>query len=152
VAKTTTIRLGFCLSAVQATALLAATAAGQSRNVTGKALTAIYQLAMAIGDVLVCWTVPMRYREVLEYMHGYLAAYPLGFEVDETGQQYIIADRNGYRLGESPELAMVEGMLKSENEAFTNTTQRKTFRQLIAMFATLPSPDENGKPRAILSE
>jgi hypothetical protein len=106
---------------------------------------------MAIAGVLIFQTVPMRYREVLEYMHGYLAAYPLGFEVDETGQQYIIADRNGYRLGESSDLAMIEGMIKTENEAFTNTTQRKPFRQLIALFATLPSPDENGTPRAILS-
>ena len=78
----------------------------------------------------------MRYREVLEYMHGYLAAYPLGFEADETGQQYIVADRNGYRLGESADLKVVEEMVKAENQAFANTMQRKTFRQLIAMFAS----------------
>jgi hypothetical protein len=77
----------------------------------------------------------MRYREVLEYMHGYLAAYPLGFEADETGQQYIVADRNGYRPGESADLKVVEEMVKAENGAFANTMQRKTFRQLIAMFA-----------------
>jgi hypothetical protein len=79
---------------------------------------------------------PMRYREVLEYMHGYLAAYPLGFEADETGQQLIVADRNGYRLGESADLKVVEEMVKAENEAFANTMQRKTFRELIAMFAS----------------
>ena len=78
----------------------------------------------------------MRYREILEYMHGYLAAYPLGFETDETGQQLIVADRNGYRLGESADLKVVEEMVKAENEAFANTMQRKTFRQLIAMFTS----------------
>ena len=79
---------------------------------------------------------PTRYREVLEYMQGYLAAYPLGFQADETGQQYIVADRNGYRLGESADRDVIEEMVKGENEAFRNTTQRKTFRQLIAMFAS----------------
>jgi len=78
----------------------------------------------------------MRYREILEYMHGYLAAYPLGFETDVTGQQLIVADRNGYRLGESADLKVVEEMVKAENEAFANTMQRKTFRQLIAIFAS----------------
>ena len=95
---------------------------------------------------------PIRYREVLEYMHGYLAAYPLGFEADETGQQYIVADRNGYRLGESSDLKRVEEMVKDENEGFINTTQRKSFGQLIAMFASLPSGDENGKQRVIVSD
>ena len=33
---------------------------------------------------------PIRYREVLEHMQGYLAAYPLGFEADETGQRIIL--------------------------------------------------------------
>jgi hypothetical protein len=79
--------------------------------------------------------VPIRYREVLEYMQGYLAAYPLGFETDETGQQHIVADRNGYRLGESADLEAIEEMVKGENEAFTNSMHRKTFRQLIAIFA-----------------
>ena len=69
-------------------------------------------------------------------MQGYLAAYPLGFEADETGQQHIVADRNGYRLGESGDLEVVAEMVKGENEAFTNNMQRKTFRQLIAMFAS----------------
>jgi hypothetical protein len=78
---------------------------------------------------------PTRYREVLEYMQGFLAAYPLSFEADETGQQQIVADRNGYRLGESPDLEVVEKMVKGENEAFRNNMQRKTFRELIAMFA-----------------
>ena len=78
---------------------------------------------------------PIRYREVLEYMQGYLAAYPLGFEADETGQRNIIADRNGYRLGESVDLEVIGEMVKGENEAFTNNMQRKTFRQLMAMFA-----------------
>jgi hypothetical protein len=77
----------------------------------------------------------IRYREVLEYMQGYLAAYPLGFQADETRQQYIVADRNGYRLGESADLEAIEEMVKGENEAFANTMQRKTFRRLIAMFA-----------------
>ena len=95
---------------------------------------------------------PIRYREILEYMHGYLAAYPLAFEADETGQQYIVADRNGYRLGESSDLKGIEELIKSENEAFTNTTQRKAFGQLIAIFASLPSPDEDGKPRANVSD
>jgi len=93
---------------------------------------------------------PIRYREVLEYMHGYLAAYPLGFQADETGQQYIVADRNGYRLGESSDLKRIEDTVKGENEVFSNTIQRKSFGQLIAMFASLPSPDENGKQRAIV--
>jgi len=79
--------------------------------------------------------VPIRYREVLEYMQGYLAAYPLGFQADETGQRNIVADRNGYRLGESVDLEVVKEMVKGENEAFTNNMQRKTFRQLMAMFA-----------------
>jgi hypothetical protein len=79
---------------------------------------------------------PIRYREVLEHMKGYLAAYPLGFQADETGQRNIVADRNGYRLGESVDLEVIEEMVKGENEAFTNNMQRKTFRQLIAMFAT----------------
>jgi hypothetical protein len=78
---------------------------------------------------------PIRYREVLEYMQGYLAAYPLGFEADETGQRNIVADRNGYRLGESVDLEVIGEMVKGENEAFTNNMQRKTFRQLMAMFA-----------------
>jgi hypothetical protein len=93
---------------------------------------------------------PIRYREVLEYMQGYLAAYPLGFQADATGQQHIVADRNGYRLGESADLKVIEEMVKGENEAFANTMQRKTFRQLIAMFASLTSPDENGKQRAVV--
>jgi len=95
---------------------------------------------------------PIRYREVLEYMHGYLAAYPLGFEADQTAQQYIVADRNGYRLGESSDLKGVEEMVKGENEVFINTTRRKAFVQLIAMFASLPSEGENGKQRAIVSD
>jgi hypothetical protein len=78
---------------------------------------------------------PIRYREVLEYMQGYLAAYPLGFEADETGQRNIVADRNGYRLGESVDLEVIGEMVKGENEAFTNNMQRKTFRELMAMFA-----------------
>jgi hypothetical protein len=82
---------------------------------------------------------PIRYREVLEYMQGYLAAYPLGFQADETGQRNIVADRNGYRLGESVDLEVVEEMVKGENEAFRNNMQRKTFRQLIAMFASSSS-------------
>jgi hypothetical protein len=68
-------------------------------------------------------------------MQGFLAAYPLSFEADETGQQQIVADRNGYRLGESADLEVVEKMVKGENEAFRNKMQRKTFRELIAMFA-----------------
>jgi hypothetical protein len=79
---------------------------------------------------------PIRYREVLEYMQGYLAAYPLGFQADETGQQHIIADRNSYRLGESVDLEVIEKLVKGENEAFTNTMQRKIFRQLIAILAS----------------
>ena len=78
----------------------------------------------------------IRYREILEYMQGYRAAYPLGFQADETGQQHIVADRNGYRLGESSDLAAIQEMVKSENEAFTNNIQPKTFRELIAMFAS----------------
>ena len=93
---------------------------------------------------------PIRYREVLEYMRGYLAAYPLGFQADDTGQQHIVADRNGYRLGESADLKVIAEMVKGENEAFANTMQRKTFRQLIAMFPSLTSPDENGKQRAVV--
>ena len=77
---------------------------------------------------------PIRYREVLEYMQGFLAAYPLSFQADETGQQYIVADKNGYRLGESSDLKRIEEMVKDENEAFANTMRRKTFGQLIAMF------------------
>ena len=92
---------------------------------------------------------PIRYREVLEYMQGFLAAYPLSFESDETLHQYIAADRNNYRLGESSDLTMMEEMVKGENEAFAKSMQRKTFRQLIAMFASLPSPDERGKQSAI---
>ena len=82
---------------------------------------------------------PIRYREVLEYMQGFLAAYPLGFQADETGQQHIVTDRNGYRLGESADLELIEEMVKGENEAFTNNMQRKTFRELIAMFASSSS-------------
>ena len=52
------------------------------------------------------------------------------------GSELIVADRNGYRLGESADLEVVEEMVKAENEAFANTMQRKTFRQLIAMFAS----------------
>ncbi|MFY9986376.1 MAG: hypothetical protein WAK31_16555, partial [Chthoniobacterales bacterium] len=61
---------------------------------------------------------------------------PLSFQADETGQQHIVADRNGYRLGESADLKVTEEMVKGENEAFANTMQRKTFRQLIAMLAS----------------
>jgi hypothetical protein len=107
---------------------------------------------MVIGCLLVFRTMPIRYREVLEYMQGFLAAYPLGFQADETGQQYIVADRNGYRLGESSDLKRIEEMVKGENEVFSNTMQRKTFGRLIAMFASLPSPDENGKQRTIVSD
>ena len=69
-------------------------------------------------------------------MQGYLAAYPLGFQADETGQQHIVADRNGYRLGESADLKMLEEMVKGENEAFAKSMQPKSFRELIAMFAS----------------
>ena len=103
------------------------------------------RLATVTGYLLVFQTMPIRYREVLEYMHGYLAAYPLGFEAGETEQQYIVADRNSYRLGESSDLKRIEEIVKSENEVFTNSMQRKTFGQLIAMFASLPSADEIGK-------
>jgi hypothetical protein len=72
---------------------------------------------MVIGYLLVLQTMPIRYREVLEYMHGYLAAYPLAFQAHETGQQYILADRNGYHLGESSDLKRIEEIVKSENEA-----------------------------------
>ena len=68
-------------------------------------------------------------------MKGFLAAYPLGFQADETGQRNIVADRNGYRLGESVDPKVVEEMVKGENEAFTNSMERKSFRQLLAMFA-----------------
>jgi hypothetical protein len=95
---------------------------------------------------------PIRYREVLEYMQGFLASYPLSFQADETGQQYIVADRNGYRLGASSDLAIIEEMVKGENEVFADTMQRKTFGQLIALFASLPGPDENGKPRTGVSD
>jgi hypothetical protein len=88
------------------------------------------------GCLLAFQGMPIRYREVLEYMQGYRAAYPLGFEADETGQRNIVADRNGYRLGESADLALIEEMVKGENEAFTNNMQPKTFRELIAMFAS----------------
>jgi hypothetical protein len=40
-------------------------------------------------------------------MQGYLAVYPLGFQSDETGQQHSVADRNGYRLGESTDLELI---------------------------------------------
>jgi hypothetical protein len=95
---------------------------------------------------------PIRYREVLEHMQGYLAAYPLGFQADETWHQHIVADRNGYRLGKSADVKLIEETVKAENEAFANTMQRKTFRQLIAMFASLTRPDENGKQRAVVSD
>lgn len=79
---------------------------------------------------------PIRYREVLEYMQGYRASYPLSFQADETGQQHIVADRNGYRLGELADLKATEEMVKGENEAFTKSMQPKTFRELIAIFAS----------------
>jgi hypothetical protein len=107
---------------------------------------------MVIGFLLAFQIMPIRYREVLEYMQGFLAAYPLSFQADETGQQYIVADRNGYRLGESSDLERLEEIVKRENEAVTNTIQRKTFGQLTALFADLPGPDENGKQRAIVSD
>jgi hypothetical protein len=111
---------------------------------------AIYRLAIVTGFLVAFQAMSIRYREVLEYMQGYLAAYPLGFQADENGQQHIVADRNGYRLGESADLKVIEEMVKGENEAFANAMQRKTFRQLIAMFARLTSPDENGKQRAVV--
>jgi hypothetical protein len=107
---------------------------------------------MVIGFLLAFQIMPIRYREVLEYMQGFLAAYPLSFQADETGQQYIVADRNGYRLGESSDLERLEEIVKGENEAVTNTIQRKTFGQLTALFAGLPGSDENGKQRAIASD
>jgi hypothetical protein len=113
---------------------------------------AIYRLAIAIDCLLVFQRMPTRYREILEYMHGYLAAYPLCFEADVTLQRYIVADRNSYRLGESSDLNRVEQIVKGENEVFTNGLQRKTFGQLIALFANPPSPDENGKQRAVVSD
>jgi hypothetical protein len=76
------------------------------------------------------------YFRIPEHLIDSLAAYPLGFPADETGQQHIVADRNGYRLGESVDLEVIEKMVKGENEAFTNTMHRKTFRQLIAIFAS----------------
>ena len=42
-------------------------------------------------------------------------------QADETGQRNIVADRNGYRLGESADLKVIEEMVKGENEAFTNS-------------------------------
>ena len=78
---------------------------------------------------------PIRYREVLEHMQGYLAAYPLGFQANETEQQNIVADRNGYRLGESKDLELIKDKVETENKSFTATSQRKTFRQLKAMFS-----------------
>jgi hypothetical protein len=95
---------------------------------------------------------PTRYREILEYMRGYLAAYPLCFEADENLQQYIVADRNSYRLGESSDLNRVQEMVESENEVFSNTLQRKTFGQLIAMFASLSGPDENRKQGVVVQD
>jgi hypothetical protein len=95
---------------------------------------------------------PIRYREVLEYMHGYLASYPLSFQTADAGYQHIVADRNGYRLGESADLQTIEEMVKGENEAFANTMQRKTFGQLIAMFASPARPDEDEKRSAIVSD
>jgi hypothetical protein len=47
----------------------------------------IYRLAIVTGCLLAFQTMPIRYREVLKHMQGYLAAHPLGFEADETGQQ-----------------------------------------------------------------
>jgi hypothetical protein len=107
---------------------------------------------MVMGCLLGFQTMPIRYREVLEYMQGFLAAYPLSFQADETGQQYTVADRNSYRLGDSSDLKRIEEIVKGENEVFSGSMQRKTFGQLIAMFASLPSPDENGKQRAIVSD
>ena len=95
----------------------------------------IYRLAIVAGSLLLFQAMSIRYREVLEYMQGYLAAYPLGFQADETGQQHIVTDRNGYRLGKSAELKRIEEMVEDENEAVTNNMQRKSFRELIAMFA-----------------
>jgi hypothetical protein len=110
-----------------------------------------YRLAIVTDHLLAFQAMPIRYREILKYMQGYLAAYPLGFQADEIRQQHIVADRNGYRLGESADLKAIEEMVKSENEAFANTMQRKTLRQLIAMFASLTRPDANGKQRAVVS-
>jgi hypothetical protein len=80
---------------------------------------------------------PVRYKEILEYMHGYLGAYPLAVETNQVRHHYIIADRNGYRLGESSDF-VIEEMVKEENRLFTETLQRKTFGQLIEIIANLP--------------
>jgi hypothetical protein len=79
---------------------------------------------------------PIRYREVPESMQGDRAEYLLGLLADDTGMRNIVTDRNGYLLGESADLAVIEEMVKGENEAFTNTKQRKTYCELIAMFAS----------------
>jgi hypothetical protein len=70
---------------------------------------------------------PTRYREVLEYMQGFLAAYPLSFEADETGQQQIVADRNGYRLGESADLEVIEKVVKGKTKLSGITCSGKLF-------------------------
>jgi hypothetical protein len=138
------------LARLQAASVLATLAAGSIKKDGHK--PQFTGLATVIGYLLVFQTMPIRYREVLEYMHGYFAAYPLGFEADETRHQYIVADRNGYRLGESSALKRIEEIVKAENEVFSNSMQRKTFGQLIATFARLPSPDESGKQSAIVSD
>ena len=43
-------------------------------------------------------------------------------------------------------------MTKGENEGFTKTMRRQIFGQLIAMFASLPSPGEKREQRAIISD
>jgi hypothetical protein len=79
---------------------------------------------------------PIRYSEVPEDMKGHYAEYLLGLQEDETGQRHIVADKNGYYLVESADLEVIKEMVKGENEAFENHGLRKTYRELIAMFAS----------------
>jgi hypothetical protein len=76
------------------------------------------------------------YYRVPEHQVDYLAEYPLGLQADDTGLEHIVLDRHGFWLGESKDLEVIEEMFKGENEAFEVTKHRKTYRELIAMFAS----------------
>jgi hypothetical protein len=75
-------------------------------------------------------------KEVPEGKLGHQAIYPLGLVLDEKGRPNRVEDNYGFCLAQSVDPALIEDMVKSENEAWEKSHQPKTYRELIAMFAS----------------
>jgi hypothetical protein len=75
-------------------------------------------------------------KEVPEDKLDHPAVYRLGLVLDENGRPSRVEDNYGYCLAQSVDPALIEDMVKSENEAWEKSRQPKTYRELIAMFAS----------------